>query len=65
MSLCVCVCVCLFIASQISETSEAIAITLVDTVTASVMKIHHVSFFGALRNEVIQQYASSVFQEAM
>ena len=39
---CVCVCVCVSVASHISETSEAIAVTF-DTVTASVMKMHHVS----------------------
>ena len=35
-------CVCLSVASNISETSEAIAITL-DAVTSTVTKIHHVS----------------------
>ena len=45
--------VCLSVASHSSETSEAIAITF-DTVTASVMRMHHVSFFFTL-SEVIQQ----------
>ena len=39
--------VCLFVASHISETSEGIAITF-DTMTASVMRMHHASFFGSL-----------------
>ena len=37
----VCVCVRLSVASHISETSEEIAVTF-DTVTASVMRMHHV-----------------------
>ena len=37
-----CVCVCLSVASHISETRQAIAITLVTLVTASVMRMRHV-----------------------
>ena len=40
----VCVCVCLSVASHISETSHAIAVTF-DTVTVSVMTMHQVSSF--------------------
>ena len=50
-----CLCMCLSIASHISETSEAIAISF-DIVTPSVMRMHRVSFFGIL-GEVIQHYA--------
>ena len=49
------VCVCLSVASNISETCEAIAITF-DTVTVSVMMMNHGSFLWTL-SEVIQQYA--------
>ena len=55
VSVCVCVCVCLSVASNISETCEAIAITF-DTVTVSVMMMNHGSFLWTL-SEVIQQYA--------
>ena len=51
-----CVSVCLSVGSHISETSEAIANT-VNTVTASVTRMHHISFVWTL-SEVIQQYAS-------
>ena len=41
--LCLCVCVCLSVASHMSESSEAITITF-ETMTASVTRMHHVSF---------------------
>ena len=51
----VCLSVCLSVASHISETSEAIGITF-DTVTVSVMRMHHVASVFTF-SEVIQQYA--------
>ena len=50
-------CVCLSVASHISETSEAIAITF-DTVTATVVRMYHITCFYLERgNSTMQEYA--------